>query len=90
MGNFVYDVSKGEPIFTGEYFTFDMYFASLASMRHHPGAGTKDHKKLTLQECADEAIEMLKIRRAIPIFEPVKKGEKILDPNKVGVSNEQE
>lgn len=42
---------------------FDMYFASIASMQAHPGAGTKEHKKMTLQECRDMALEMLAIRR---------------------------
>lgn len=90
MGDIIYDVSKGEPIFVGEYFTFDMYFASLASMRHHPGAGTKDHKKLTLRECADEAIEMLKIRRSLPIFEPIKQSKNTASAGMVGAKHEQE
>lgn len=46
-----------------EYISFDMYFASLCSMQVHPGAGTKEHRKLTLQECRDMALEMLEIRR---------------------------
>jgi hypothetical protein len=40
-----------------------MYFASLASMQVHPGAGTKEHRKLTLHECADMAMTMLDIRQ---------------------------
>ena len=48
-----------------ETMTFDMYFASLTSMQMHPGAGTKDHQKLSLQECADMAMEMIAIRRDI-------------------------
>ena len=48
-----------------EYITFDMYFASLCSMQVHPGAGTKDHAKLSLQECADMALEMIAIRREV-------------------------
>lgn len=42
---------------------FDMYFASIASMQEHPGAGTKDHRKLSLEECCEKAIEMVKLRR---------------------------
>jgi hypothetical protein len=46
-----------------ERLTFDMYFASLASMQVHPGAGTKEHRKMTLDECRDMALQMLDIRR---------------------------
>lgn len=46
-----------------EHLTFDMYFASLASMQVHPGAGTKEHRKLTLEECRDMALQMMAIRR---------------------------
>lgn len=46
-----------------ERIAFDMFFASLASMQVHPGAGTKDHRVLTLEECAQKALEMLQIRR---------------------------
>jgi hypothetical protein len=48
-----------------EHITFDMYFASLASMQVHPGAGTKGHAAKTLQECADMALEMIEIRRTV-------------------------
>lgn len=48
-----------------ENITFDLYFASIVSMQFHPGAGTKDHKALTLQECADKAMQMLNIRREL-------------------------
>lgn len=48
-----------------EHLTFDMYFASLASMQVHPGAGTKDHRKLTLEECRDMALQMITIRRGV-------------------------
>lgn len=37
------------------------YFSSVASMQHHPGAGTKEHKQLTLEECAAIADQMLDI-----------------------------
>lgn len=39
-----------------ERIPFDMYFASLTSMQVHPGAGTKEHRKLTLEECRDMAL----------------------------------
>jgi hypothetical protein len=42
-----------------------MYFASLAAMQFHPGAGTKEHQKLTLQDCRDMALEMIAIRRTL-------------------------
>lgn len=43
---------------------FDVYFGSVVSMSMmHPGAGSKDHKKPTLEECADIAIEMINLRR---------------------------
>jgi len=48
-----------------ELIPFDMYFASLASMQVHPGAGTKEHKKMTLEECRDMAIEMILTRRKL-------------------------
>lgn len=48
-----------------ERLTFDMYFASLASMQVHPGAGAKEHRKLTLEECRDMALQMLAIRREL-------------------------
>ena len=50
-----------------ELLTFDMYFASLTSMQVHPGAGTKDHRKLTLEECRDMALQMLDLRRGITV-----------------------
>lgn len=46
-----------------EVMAYDMYFASIAAMQFHPGAGTKDHRKLMLEECHDMALEMLEIRR---------------------------
>lgn len=76
MGQINYDVSNGEPIFIGEYFTFDVYFAGIVAMQEHPGAGTKGHEKLTLEQCRDKAIEMLKLRRAIPVFQPISQEEK--------------
>jgi len=48
-----------------ERVAFDMYFASLCSMQVHPGAGTKEHRKLTLEECRDMALEMVRIRREV-------------------------
>lgn len=48
-----------------EHIPFDMYFASLASMQVHPGAGSKEHRKMTLEECRDMAIEMIEIRREV-------------------------
>jgi len=46
-----------------EIVAFDMYFASISSMQYHPGAGTKEHKRLTVTECKDYALEMIRERR---------------------------
>lgn len=46
-----------------ERVVFDMYCAAILSMQYHPGAGTKEHVKLTARECADLAVQMLEIRR---------------------------
>jgi len=58
---------KFDGLFPDECIAFDMYFASIYSMQTHPGAGTRDHVKLTLEECRDEAMKMIKLRRHIPI-----------------------
>lgn len=44
---------------------FDMYFASICSMQVHPGAGTKEHRKLSLEECRDMALDMIAIRKNV-------------------------
>ena len=44
---------------------FDMYFGGLCSFQMHPGSGTKDHKKISLEECRDMALAMLVIRKQI-------------------------
>lgn len=46
-----------------EKVAFDMYFASITSMQYHPGAGTKDHRQLSIAECSDIALLMLQQRR---------------------------
>jgi hypothetical protein len=48
-----------------EHIPFDMYFASLVSMQVHPGAGTKEHRQLSLEECRDMAMNMIEIRRSV-------------------------
>jgi hypothetical protein len=48
-----------------ERIAFDMYFASIASMQAHPGAGSKEHRKLTLEECRDMALQMIDVRRSV-------------------------
>jgi len=48
-----------------ELITFDMYFASICSMQFHPGAGTKEHKVLSIDECRDRALEMICARREV-------------------------
>ena len=52
-------------IHDNEQIAFDMYFASICSMQVHPGAGTKEHQKMTLQECRDMAMQMIEIRRSV-------------------------
>jgi len=52
-----------------ELHAFDMYFCSLAAMQVHPGAGTKENKPLTLEECKQMALEMMKIRRKVATHE---------------------
>lgn len=54
-----------KPVASHEAIAFDMYFASICSMQVHPGAGTKDHRVLTLMECRDMAIDMLEQRRLV-------------------------
>lgn len=49
--------------YTQEHGAFDMYFASLASLQFHPGANTREHTALTLEQCRDKAVEMVKLRR---------------------------
>lgn len=48
-----------------ESVAFDMYFASICSMQFHPGAGTKEHSRLSIKECKDMALEMLSARRTV-------------------------
>lgn len=50
-------------ILPDEHISFDMYFCALASMSLHPGAGTREHKQISLTECRDMAIEMIELRR---------------------------
>lgn len=54
-----------KPQDAGEIAAFDIYFASIRSMQFHPGAGTREHVRLTARECAADALEMLAIRREI-------------------------
>ena len=48
-----------------EVMIFDLYFASIRSMQFHPGAGTRGHQRLSAQECAEAAMEMLEVRRTV-------------------------
>ena len=48
-----------------EKVAFDVYFASVTSMQYHPGAGTKDHARLSLEECLDVAAQMIALRRKV-------------------------
>jgi len=44
---------------------FDMYFASVVSMQYHPGSGTKEHKRLSLEECREIALKMIELRKEV-------------------------
>lgn len=48
-----------------EIAAFDMYFASIRSMQFHPGAGTREHRVLSVAECAAKALEMIHERRKV-------------------------
>jgi len=50
-----------------EVIAFDMYFCSVASLQFHPGAGTKEHKALSISECKDVALDMVLARRTIEV-----------------------
>ena len=50
-----------------ELIAFDMYFCSVASLQFHPGAGTKEHKALSIDECKGVALDMVWARRTIEI-----------------------
>lgn len=54
-----------KPRDAGEVAAFDIYFASIRSMQFHPGAGTREHVRLSAEECAAAALEMLAVRREI-------------------------
>lgn len=54
-----------KPENAAELAAFDIYFASIRSMQFHPGAGTREHVRLSAKECADAALEMLAIRREV-------------------------
>jgi len=50
-----------------EFIAFDMYFCSVASLQFHPGAGTKEHKALSIGECRDIALDMVLARRTVKV-----------------------
>lgn len=50
---------------TDEKVAFDVYFASVTSMQYHPGAGTKEHARLSLEECRNIAVKMIALRREV-------------------------
>lgn len=55
-------------VYPNEFHVFDVYFASIVSLQYHPGAGTKENKKLSLEECRDIAVDMLKLRRDLAVY----------------------
>ena len=54
-------------LYEDELVAFDVYFASICSFQHHPGAGTKEHRALSIDECRDVALKMIMARRQIEI-----------------------
>lgn len=40
-----------------------MFFSAIAGWRYHPGAGTRGHEPLSLEQCADVADQMLELAR---------------------------
>ena len=52
-------------VFPEETVAFDLYFGSLVGFQYHPGAGTKEHIKLTDEECRDRALRMIELRREV-------------------------
>lgn len=48
-----------------EIAAFDVYFASICSMRFHPGAGQRGHVALDVGECFKEAMKMIEQRRKV-------------------------
>ena len=57
------DFVNFDGLYEGELPAFDVYFASVRSLQFHPGAGTKEHVVLSVAQCADEAMQMIKARR---------------------------
>ena len=41
--------------------SWPFYFASIMSIQYHPGANTRGHERLTLEEAAEIADEMCRI-----------------------------
>lgn len=56
---------KSPLLHESEYVAFDMYFASIAAMQEHPGAGTRGHQPLSLEESKEKAMRMIKLRREV-------------------------
>lgn len=48
-----------------EYLAFDCYFANLVGMNNHPGQKREPVQRMSLQDCAKQALEMIVIRRVI-------------------------
>lgn len=63
MESFEFDV--GAPIYTFEYTTFDMFFAAVVSANEHPNV----IEKKTLLQCRDLAMDMVEVRRALPVID---------------------
>lgn len=64
------------PLAENEHITFDIYFSGIVAMQQHPGAGLKKEgydkaaDKLSVEECADIALEMIEVRRQVMAVKP--------------------
>lgn len=55
-------------LYMGEQQIFDLFFASVTSLAHcHPGNNRDPGNQLTIEQCADVALEMLEVRRDVMI-----------------------
>jgi len=55
-----------EPILLpDEYNTFDIYFATIVGMNNHPGQKRDPVQRISINDCAKQALEMIGVRRAI-------------------------
>lgn len=44
---------------------FDLYFATIVGFQYHPGAGVREHARMSLRECAEIAAQCVVIREEV-------------------------